>query len=161
MKTSAQVGPGAKLLLGVSACLWMLVSSCIASSAESASSLTATSPSGSLPMSMPVATPSLLLEVKGHITPSSPECTGDICTGTFTAMLSGRPFGQADLALNLSVNRTNDAFTGCNQLVGRGGINNDAYIVTLIGQLCAPGIGYTLSGMVQNTHWPRQAAPPR
>jgi hypothetical protein len=100
-------------------------------------------------MSVPVATPSLLLEGKGHITPSSPECTGDICTGTFTAMLSGRPFGQADLALNLSVNRTGDQITGCNQLVGRGGINNDAYIVILIGQLCAPGIGYTLSGTVQ------------
>ena len=149
MKTNKQSKFAAKLVLGVAACLGMLVSSGIASLAESASSLTATSPSGSLPMSLPVATPSLLLEGKGHITPSSPECTGDICTGTFIAMLSGRPFGQADLALNLSVNRTNDAFTGCNLVVGRGGINNDAYIVTLIGQLCAPGIGYTLSGTVQ------------
>jgi hypothetical protein len=40
-------------------------------------------------------------------------------------------------------------------LVGTGGINNDAYIAVLIGQLCAPtihtssGVGYTLSGTVQ------------
>ena len=149
MKTSTQVGSAAKLLVSVAACLGMLVSSCIASSAESASSLTVTSSPGSTMMSTPVAAPSLLLEGKGHITPSSPECTGNICTGTFTAMLSGRPFGQADLTLNLSVNPTGDQFTGCKQLVGRGGLNNDTYIVTLIGQLCTPGIGYTLSGTVQ------------
>ena len=149
MKTSIQVRPGAKLLLGVAACLWMLVSSYIASSAESAFPLTATSPSGSTTMSTPVPAPSLLMEGTGYITPSSPECTINICAGTFTATLSGRPFGQADLTLNLSINRTGGQFTGCKQLVGRGGINNDAYIVALIGQLCTPGVGYTLSGTVQ------------
>ena len=154
MKTNIQVGSAAKLLLSVATCLGILVSSCIASSAESASSLTATSPSGSTMMSTPVPAPSLLMEGMGSITPSSPECTRNICAGTFTATLSGQPSGQADLTLNLSVNRTGDQFTGCNQLVGRGGINNDAYIVALIGQLCTPGVntpgvGYTLSGTVQ------------
>lgn len=67
----------------------------------------------------------------------------------FTAKLSGRPFGKADLALNLAVNLTADPFTGCSQVTGTGGINNNAYRVNLIGQLCAPGIGYLLSGSVQ------------
>lgn len=100
-------------------------------------------------MPTPVPAPSLLLEGKGHITPSSSKCTSDGCAGKFTATLSGRPFGRAKLALNLWVNGTSDAFTGCNQLVGKGGINNDAYIITLVGQLCEPGAGYMLSGTVQ------------
>jgi hypothetical protein len=155
MKINVQVGSGAKLLLGATACLWILISSCIASSAESASSLTATSPSGSTMTSTLVPAPSLLMEGTGYIRPSSPECTRNICAGTFTATLSGRPFGQAHITLDLSVNQTGDQFTGCKQLVGTGGINNDAYIAVLIGQLCVPtmhtssGVGYTLSGMVQ------------
>ena len=32
---------------------------------------------------------------------------------------------------------------------GTGGINNNAYIANLFGQLCAPGVGYILSGSVQ------------
>jgi hypothetical protein len=149
MKTSTQVGSAAKLLLSVAWCLGMLVSICMASSAESASSLTAASPASSTMVSTSVSAPSLLLEGKGHITPSSPECSGGTRIGTFTATLSGRPFGQANLALSLSVNQTSDSFSGCNQLVGKGGINNDTYIVNFVGQLCTPGVGYTLSGTMQ------------
>jgi hypothetical protein len=93
--------------------------------------------------------PSLLLEGRGQIAPSSPECTGGTCAGTFTATLSGRPFGKTTLALNLSVDQTRDAFTGCNEVLGTGGINGNAYMVRLVGQLCTPGVGYTLSGTVQ------------
>jgi len=33
-------------------------------------------------------------------------------------------------------------------VTGTGAINDNAYTVNLVGQLCAPGIGYTLSGTV-------------
>jgi len=97
----------------------------------------------------PAVTPTLLMEGKGQIAQSSNPCTGASCSGTFTATLSGRPFGKANLALNLSVNPTADPFTGCNQVTGTGGINNNAYTVNLIGQVCSPGVGYLLSGSVQ------------
>jgi hypothetical protein len=149
MKNNAQLGSAAKLLFSVATCLGVLVSSYVASSAQSAYSVVATSSSGSIPMPAPVPMPSLLLEGRGRIAPSSPECTGNTCVGTFTATLSGRPFGKATLALNLSVDQTGDAFTGCNEVLGTGGINGNAYVVRLVGQLCTPGIGYTLSGTVQ------------
>ena len=149
MKKNTQLGSAPKLLFSVAICLGVLVSSYVASSAQSANSVAATSSSGPIPMPTPVPMPSLLLEGRGQIAPSSPECTGNTCAGTFTATLSGRPFGKATLALNLSVNQTGNAFTGCNEVLGTGGINSDAYMVNLVGQLCTPGIGYTLSGTVQ------------
>jgi hypothetical protein len=88
-------------------------------------------------------------EGKGQISQSSSRCISASCAGTFTATLRGRPLGKADLTLHLSVNPATDAFTGCNQVTGTGGINDNAYTVNLVGQLCAPGIGYTLSGTVQ------------
>ena len=156
MKIKSQIESSAKLLLSIPACLGMLVSICIASFAESASSLTATSPSGSNIMSTPLLEPSLLMEGTAYIRPSSPECIRDTCAGSFIAALSGRPFGQADLILNLSVNLNGDQFTGCKQLVGKGGINNNDYIVGLTGQLCTRGVGYSLSGTV-NIHAPGAA----
>jgi len=149
MKKNAQLGSAPKLLFCVAICLGVLASSYVASSAQSAYSVAATSSSGSIPIPTPVPMPSLLLEGRGQIAPSSPECTSNTCAGTFTATLSGRPFGKATLVLNLSVNQTRNAFTGCNEVLGTGGINSDAYMVNLVGQLCTPGIGYTLSGTVQ------------
>ena len=149
MKNNAQLGSAPKLLFCVAICLGVLVSSYVASSAQSAYSVAATSSSGPIPIPTPVPMPSLLLEGRGQIAPSPPECTGNTCAGTFTATLSGRPFGKATLALNLSVNQAGDAFTGCNEVLGTGGINSDAYRVKLVGQLCTPGIGYTLSGTVE------------
>jgi hypothetical protein len=125
--------------------LGLLISS-YASFAQSAYSLAASSSSAA-------PAPSLLLEGRGQIAPSSPGCTGESYAGTFTATLSGRPYGEAHLALNLSVNAARNAFTGCHQVVGTGGINSDAYIVTLVGHLCTPsgaaGVGYTLAGTVE------------
>jgi hypothetical protein len=149
MKKNARLG-AAKLLFNVATCLGVLVSSYVASSAQSAYSVAARSSSGSISTPAPVPMPSLLLEGRGQIAPSSPECTGGTCAGTFTATLSGRPFGKTTLALNLSVDQTRDAFSGCNEVLGTGGINGgNAYMVRLVGQLCTPGIGYTLSGTVQ------------
>lgn len=124
-------GAATMLLVRVATVLGILISSSWAAFAQS------------------VTPPTLLLEGKGHIAPSLPECNGGTCTGSFTATLSGRPFSKANLALNLSVNAAGDAFTGCHQVLGSGGINNQAYTVTLVGQLCTPGLGYTLSGTVQ------------
>jgi len=149
VKKNAQLGSAPKLLFSVATCLGVLVLGYLASSAQSAFSVVATSSSGSIPMPTPVPMPSLLLEGRGQIAPSSPECTSNTCAGTFTATLSGRPFGKATLALNLSVNQTGDAFTGCDEVLGTGGIDGDAYMVKLVGQLCTPGFGYTLSGTVQ------------
>ena len=101
------------------------------------------------PTPTPIASPTLLMEGVGQIAPSTTPCTSTSCSGTFTATLSGRPFGKANFILNLSVNPTADAFTGCNEVIGTGGINNN---VNLVGQLCAPGVegvGYVLSGSVQ------------
>jgi hypothetical protein len=66
-----------------------------------------------------------------------------------TARLTGVPLAKVVLRLNLEVNSTADEFTGCHQVTGTGEINHNAYIINLAGQLCTPGIGYTLSGTVQ------------
>jgi hypothetical protein len=97
----------------------------------------------------PATTPSLLLEGKGRIAPSSPECGPNICSGTLTASLTGRPYSLAKLTLNLSVNEAEDTFTGCHQVLGSGGIDDNSFNVTFVGQLCTPSLGYTLSGTVQ------------
>ena len=151
MKSNERILLGAKLLLRVAICCVALVASHGASLAQSppeASSVEGRFTSDK-PTPASVATPTLLMEGKGQIAQSSNPCTSRSCSGTFTAKLSGRPFAKADLTLNLSVNPTADAFTGCNQVTGTGGINNNAYAVNLIGQLCAPGVGYILSGNVE------------
>ncbi len=101
---------------------------------------------------MPIALPSLAMEGEGEIAPTSQSpCSGTTCTGTLTATLSGRPFGKAGLTLNLSAGTATDSFTNCNQLVGSGTINGDAFSVFLVGEICRPnpGVGYLLSGTVQ------------
>jgi hypothetical protein len=149
MKKDSHVTSAAKLLLSVATFLGVLLARCGTSSAQSGYSLAAESPSGSIQILSSGATPSLLLEGKGRIRPSSPECFSDTCSGTFSASLSGRPFLNAALALNLTVNRAADPFTRCNQVVGTGGMNNNVYFVKLVGQLCESGVGYVLSGTVQ------------
>ena len=106
-------------------------------------------PLAASPSPTPVATPSLLMEGRGQISPSTKPCTSTSCPGTFTAMLSGRPFGKSDLVLNLSVDRTADAFTGCRRVTATGSLKSNGFTVNFVGQLCAPGVGYLLSGAVQ------------
>ena len=97
----------------------------------------------------PAPLPSLLMGGTGQITPSTNQCVSATCTGTFTATLTGRPFGKIELTLNLSVDAAADAFTGCHQVTGVSGLTANAYNVNLVGQLCTPGIGYSLSGTVE------------
>ena len=52
--------------------------------------------------------PTLLMEGRGQIARSSNPCSSTSCPGTFTAALNGRPFGKANLKINLSVARTAD-----------------------------------------------------
>jgi len=151
MKTNGSILLGAKLMVRVAICCLALVASHGASFAQSPqddSSVERRSLCGNA-IAAPAAIPTLLMEGKGQIAQSSNPCTSKSCSGTFTATLSGRPFGKADLTLNLSVNPTADAFTGCNQVTGTGGINVNAYTVNLVGQVCAPGVGYILSGSIQ------------
>ncbi len=151
MKTNDGVLFPVKLLLGITICFLVLVAGYCASTAQPTRNASiATLHSGAAnSMLTPVAMPSLLMEGKGQITQFSSRCISASCAGIFTATLRGRPFGKADLTLNLSVNPATNAFTGCNQVTGTGAINDNAYTVNLVGQLCAPGIGYTLSGTVQ------------
>jgi hypothetical protein len=151
VETNERIAPGAKLLLGVAICSLALVASHgggFAQSPQDTAGIERRSISIK-PTPTPVASLTLLMEGTGQIAQSPNPCTSQSCSGTFTATMSGRPFGKADLTLNLSVNPTADAFTGCNQVTGAGGINHNAYTVNLIGQLCAPGVGYLLSGSVQ------------
>jgi hypothetical protein len=126
-----------KLMLSLAACFSMLAVSYCRALAVQAS-----------PIPTAVTTPSLLLEGKGQIAPSG-TCTSTSCPGTFTATLTGVPVAEVVLRLNLEVNPTADEFTGCHQVTGTGEINNNACTINLVGQVCTPGIGYTLSGTVQ------------
>ena len=142
MKTTRKLSFRARLALGIAvgSGAFIAVRTGYAQSLHSASAS---------PVATPIAMPSLLMEGRGEISPSANPCIGTSCTGTFTATLTGRPFGRADVTLQLTVNRVTDEFIGCNQTTGTGGINGNAYIVNLVGQLCAPGVGYTLSGTMQ------------
>jgi hypothetical protein len=126
-----------KLMLSLAACSLMLAVSYCRALAVQASSIPAA-----------VTTPSLLLQGTGQIAPSG-TCTSTSCPGTFTATLTGVPVAKVILTLNLEVNPTADEFTGCHEVTGTGEINNNAYTINLVGQVCTPGIGYILSGTVQ------------
>ncbi len=148
MKTSERLA--AKLVIAVASfCVAQMAGRGVsfAQSAREASSVQQHAPSVNPVPALP--TPSLLMEGTGQIAQSSNPCTVSSCSGTFTATLSGRPFGKANLTLNLSVNPAADSFTGCNQVIATGGINDNAYVVNLVGQVCEPGVGYLLSGSVQ------------
>ncbi len=127
----------AKLVLSLAVCPVMLITSYYCDMAAQAS-----------PTPDAVTMPSLLLQGKGRIAPSG-ACTSTSCPGTLTATLTGVPVAKVALTLNLEVNPIADGFTGCYQVTGTGGINHNAYTINLVGQLCTPGIGYTLSGTVE------------
>jgi hypothetical protein len=146
MKRNGGLCLAAKTALGLAICCAALTSYAQSTPDGSITTLHSLSVSTA---AKPAAIPSLLMEGRGQIGQSSNPCSSASCAGTFTATLTGRPFVKASLTLNLEVNRLPDEFTGCNQVRGTGEINGNAYIVNLVGQLCAPGIGYTLSGTVQ------------
>jgi hypothetical protein len=127
----------AKLVLSLTACFIMVAASYCRAMAVQASQ----TPDA-------VTVPSLLLEGMGHIAPLG-TCTSTSCPGMLTAKLTGVPIAKANLTLNLEVNPAPDEFTGCHQVTGTGEINHNTYIINLVGQLCTPGIGYTMSATVQ------------
>src|SRR5579872_7125165 len=130
-------GFAAKLVLSLAACSAMLATSYGRVMADQASQTPSTA-----------SMPNLLLEGTGRIAPTG-ACTSTSCPGTLIAKLTGVPIANVNLTLNLEVNPTADEFTGCHQVTGSGEINHGAFTINLTGQLCTPGVGYTLSGTAQ------------
>jgi hypothetical protein len=96
--------------------------------------------------------PTLNLEGKGQAGNISCVCSSTGCTATFTATLSGQPFGNAALALTLStapVKLSGDG--GCTAATGSGSINKDTFNVQFAGQVCSSFQGgwFSINGTVQ------------
>jgi hypothetical protein len=127
----------AKLVLSLAACSAMLATSYCRAMAVQAS-----------PTPAAATMPTLLLQGTGRIVPTG-ACTSTSCPGTLTATLTGVPVATVNLTLNLEVNLTADEFTGCHEVTGSGEINQGGVTINLTGQLCTPGVGYTLSGTAQ------------
>jgi hypothetical protein len=101
--------------------------------------------------------PSLDLEGTGALVPTSPTCGGDgLCPGSLTASLTGTPFRQLSLDLNVSVSETAGA-DSCYLTTGSASIvlGGNPSTVDFQGELCLPTFyTYALKGTL--TSLPQQ-----
>jgi hypothetical protein len=79
-------------------------------------------------------------------------CTATTCPGKLTAsLLKGTPaalYGQLDVPIE--VQREADPFTACHKLKGRGTLQDGAFVVQLVGDLCGgDGIRFNISASMQ------------
>jgi hypothetical protein len=101
--------------------------------------------------------PSLDLEGSGALVPTSPTCSGDgLCPGNLTASLTGTPFRQLSLDLNVSVSETAGP-DSCYLTTGSASIvlGANPSTVDFRGELCLPtSYTYVLKGSL--TSLPQQ-----